>query len=398
MHLRNIIILTSCQLISATGAIIMVTLGGIIGTKLASDPTIATLPVSVMVLFGAATAIPATMLMRRIGRKFGFALASLSSVVAMALAGLALYLESFSIFVVAGAAFGLNMAFTLQYRYAAAESVDPRYSPRAISFVLLGAIGGAIVGPELVKYGQYAIPSVQYLGTLIALSGLYVLQGLLHLTLGPLRGEGEVSAEDSVQRPLAEIAAQPVFVVAVLGGAVAYGVMTFIMTATPLSMHVHDGFSLEDTAQVIRGHVLAMYVPSLVSGILIEKIGVVRMMSIGAFGLVAACLIGLQGQEYMHYFGALVLLGVGWNFLYVGGTTMITRTYAISERFRAQGVNEFCVFGTSALASLLAGTIIHAYGWLTLILVPLPLLAVIIFGLFFVRKDPLVARLQPSAA
>ncbi|MGI9204976.1 MAG: MFS transporter [Woeseiaceae bacterium] len=398
MHLRNIIILTSCQLISATGAIIMVTLGGIIGTKLSSDPTFATLPVSVMVLFGAATAIPATMLMRRIGRKFGFALASLSSVVAMALAGVALYVESFSIFVVAGAAFGLNMAFTLQYRYAAAESVDPRYSPRAISFVLLGAIGGAIVGPELVKYGQYAISSVQYLGTLIALSGLYVLQGLLHLTLGPLRGEGAMSAEDSVQRPLRAIATQPVFIVAVLGGAVAYGVMTFIMTATPLSMHVHDGFSLEDTAQVIRGHVLAMYVPSLISGILIEKIGVVRMMSAGAFGLIAACLIGLQGQEYMHYFGALVLLGVGWNFLYVGGTTMITRTYSISERFRAQGINEFCVFGTSALASLLAGTIIHAYGWLTLILVPLPLLAVIIFGLFFVRKDPLVANLNPSTA
>jgi len=398
MHLKNIIILTSCQLISATGAIIMVTLGGIIGTKLSSDPTIATLPVSIMVLFGAATAIPATMLMRRIGRKFGFALASVSSVVAMALAGLALYLESFAIFVMAGAAFGLNMAFTLQYRYAAAESVEPRYSPRAISFVLLGAIGGAIVGPELVKYGQYAIPSVQYLGTLIALSGLYVLQSLLHLTLDPFRGEGATTAEAEPQRPLREIAAQPVFIVAVLGGAVAYGVMTFIMTATPLSMHVHDGFSLDDTAQVIRAHVLAMYVPSLVSGILIEKVGMVRMMIIGAFGLVGACLIGLQGQEYMHYFGALVLLGVGWNFLYVGGTTMVTRTYATAERFRAQGVNEFCVFGTSALASLLAGTIIHAYGWLKLILVPLPLLAVIVFGLFFVRKDPLVARLQPSAA
>ena len=298
----------------------------------------------------------------------------------------------------AGAVFGLNMAFTLQYRYAAAESVDPRYSPRAISFVLLGAIGGAIVGPELVKIRPIRHSSVQYLGTLIALSGLYVLQSMLHLALGPFRGEGEVSVEESAQRPLREIAAQPVFVVAVLGGAVAYGVMTFIMTATPLSMHVHDGFSLDDTAQVIRAHVLAMYVPSLVSGILIEKIGVVRMMSIGALGLVGACLIGLQGQEYMHYYGALVLLGVGWNFLYVGGTTMVTRTYAISERFRAQGVNEFCVFGTSALASLLAGTIIHAYGWLTLILVPLPLLAVIIFGLFFVRKDPLVARLQPSAA
>ncbi len=375
----------------------MVTLGGIIGSKLASDPSLATLPVSVMVLFGAAAAIPATMLMKRIGRRKGFSLGSLSSVLAMGLAGLALYVESFGLFILAGAMFGLNMAFTLQFRYAAAESVDANHSPRAISFVLLGAIGGAMLGPELVKYGQFAVPSVQYLGTLVVVSGLYLVQALLHRTLGPLRGEDE-KVTYSDPRPLREISMQPAFVVAVLGGAVAYGVMTFIMTATPLSMHIHDGFSLDETAKVIRGHVLAMYAPSLVSGFLIERIGVVRMMAIGAFGLVVACLIGLQGQEYMHYYGALVLLGVGWNFLYVGGTTMLTRTYEISERFRAQGVNEVCVFGLSALASLLAGTIIHAYGWLVLVLMPFPLLAITLIGLFYVRRDPLVARLRATPA
>jgi len=397
MPIRNILILTVCQLISATGAIVMVTLGGIIGSKLASDPSLATLPVSVMVLFGAAAAIPATMLMKKIGRRKGFSLGSLSSVIAMGLAGFALYVESFGLFILAGAMFGLNMAFTLQFRYAAAESVDTSHSPRAISFVLLGAIGGAILGPELVKYGQFAVPSVQYLGTLAVVSGLYLVQALLHRTLGPLRGEDE-KITYSEPRPLRQISMQPAFVVAVLGGAVAYGVMTFIMTATPLSMHIHDGFSLDETAKVIRGHVLAMYAPSLVSGVLIERIGVVRMMAIGALGLVAACMIGLQGQEYMHYYGALVLLGVGWNFLYVGGTTMLTRTYEISERFRAQGVNEVCVFGLSALASLLAGTIIHAYGWLILVLMPFPLLAITLIGLFYVRRDPLVARLRATPA
>ncbi|MDA0679829.1 MAG: MFS transporter [Proteobacteria bacterium] len=397
MKYRNILILTSCQLISATGAIIMVTLGGIIGSKLSSDPTLATLPVSIMVLCVAATTIPATMLMRRIGRKSGFALSSISAVIATLLAALALYYQSFAIFTMAAAVFGINTAFTQQYRYAAGESVDPRHSPRAISFVLLGAIGGAVVGPEIVKYGQYAVPEVQYMGSLLALSILFVVQALLFLTLGPLRGEGE-TASQKPQRPLREIASQPAFIVAVLGGMTAYGVMTFIMTATPLSMHVHDGFALDRTAQIIRMHVLGMYVPSLVSGILIERIGVIRLMSIGAFGLIAACLIGLQGQSYMHYLYALVLLGVGWNFLYVGGTTMVTRTYELSERFRAQAVNEFCIFGTSALASLLAGTIIHLYGWFTLIVVPFPLLALILFGLYYIRKDPLVARLQPATA
>ena len=397
MPLRNIIILTACQLISATGAIVMVTLGGIIGAQLTSDPKLATLPVSTMVLFGAAAAIPATMIMRRIGRKAGFSLASLSSVLAMAIAGLALQQSSFLLFILAGASFGLNMAFSLQFRYAAAESVMPGHAPRAISFVLLGAIGGAFLGPELVNYGQYAVAEIQYLGTFIALAALYLLQSLLHLALVPMRGESAATA-NAPQRTLATVARQPVFVVAVLGGATAYGVMTFVMTATPLSMHVHDGYALDVTAAVIKAHVLAMYVPSLVSGLMIERFGMVRIMTLGAAGLVAACLVGLQGQAYMHYWGALVLLGVGWNFLYVGGTTMITRSYRDSERFQAQGVNEFCVFGTSALASLLAGTVIHAYGWFVLVLIPLPLLAVSILGLAWVRKDPLLHPLQASTA
>lgn len=397
MRYRNILILTCCQLISATGAIIMVTLGGIIGSELATDPTFATLPVSIMVLCVAATTIPATLLMRKIGRKLGFAMSSISAVVSTLLAGLALYQQSFPVFILAGATFGINMAFTQQYRYAAAESVEPKYSPRAISFVLLGAIGGAIVGPELVKYGQYAIPEIHYIGSLLAMSVLYVVQAFLFLTLGPLHGEGDTVSHEP-QRPLRDIVSQPVFLVAVLGGATAYGVMTFIMTATPLSMHVHDGFDLDATARVIRSHVLGMYVPSLVSGILIERIGVIRLMSVGALGLIVACLIGLQGQTYIHYLFALILLGVGWNFLYVGGTTMLTRTYRMSERFRAQAVNEFCVFGTSALASLLAGTIIHVYGWFTLIVVPFPLLAIILFGLYYVRKEPLVGMPRPEAA
>jgi MFS family permease len=321
----------------------------------------------------------------------------LSSVLSTVFAGLALDSQSFALFIVAGAVFGINMAFTQQYRYAAAESVDPEHSPRAISYVLLGAIGGALVGPELVKYGQFAIANVQYLGTLVALACLYVLQSILFLALGPLRGE-EPEAAAEPRRPLRQIVRQPVFIVAVLGGATAYGVMIFVMTATPLSMHVHDGFSLADTAQVIRSHVLGMYVPSLITGHLIERFGVVRLMTVGAFGLVVACLMGLQGQTYMHYWSALILLGVGWNFLYIGGTSMVTRTYALAERFRAQAVNEFCVFGIAAAASLFAGAIIHLFGWSTLVLVPLPLLTVILVGLYSVRKDPLVARLQPEAA
>lgn len=397
MSIRNIVILTFCQLISATGAIVMVTLGGIIGAGLATNQALATLPVSIMVVCVAATTIPATMLMRRIGRRFGFALASTSSIASLTVAAFALQYQSFALFIVAGGLFGINMAFTQQYRYAAAESVAPKYAARAISFVLLGAIGGALVGEKLVTFGQLLITDVPYLGTLIAVAVLYALQVVLLLSLEPFHGEQKTD-ELPDARPLGDIARQPVFIIAVLGSTVAYGVMTFIMTATPLSMHVHDGFAIEETARVIRYHVLGMYVPSLVSGFLIERFGVVRIMGAGAVGLIGACIIGLQGQSYMHYWHALILLGIGWNFLYVGGTTMLTRTYSVAERFKAQAVNEFCVFGTSATGSLLAGTIIYFYGWYTLVLVPLPLLALILVGLFRVRRDPLVGRLQPKPA
>lgn len=391
MAVRNIVLLSVCQLISATGSIVLVTLGGIIGARLADDPAWATLPVSVMVIAVAATTVPATFLMRAIGRRRGFALSSLTAACAVLLAARALAADSFLLFVAAAGLFGVNMAFTQQYRYAAAESVPAPFAARAISLVLLGAIGGALVGPELVRWGQFSIDDVPYAGTLVAVSGLYVLQALLFLLLTPMHGDG-TSSHAGERRSLSRIVGQPLFIVAVLGGTSAYGVMTLIMTATPLSMHVMDGYSLEETAEIIRSHVLGMYLPSLVSGFLMERLGIARIMTLGAVGLVAACVIGLQGQSIMHYWLALVLLGVGWNFLYVGGTTMLTLSYSMSERFRAQAVNEFSVFGTSAAASLLAGTVLHYSGWSTLVLLPIPLLLACLVGLYAVRSDGRLGR------
>lgn len=398
MSLRNLTLLFVCQLISATGSIVLVTLGSIIGSTLSPAPSLATLPVSIMVVCVATTTIPATMLMRRIGRRAGFGLSSLSAAISMLLAAFALYQESFALFCLAAAIFGINMAFTQQYRYAAAESVAPRYTGRAVSLVLLGAIGGAMLGPELITRGDPWSTGIPYAGTLITLSCLFVVQAFLFVLLQPLRGEAPGEAPASSGRPLGEIVRQPLFVVAVLGGTTAYGVMTLLMTATPLSMHVHDGYSMAETSSIIRSHVIGMYLPSLVSGFLIERLGTVRMMSVGAIALVSACIVGLQGQDIMHYWGALVLLGVGWNFLYVGGTTMVTMTYALSERFRAQAVNEFCVFGTSATASLLAGVVIHGYGWYALVALPLPLLVITLIALYRVRSDRLLRKPLPQSA
>ncbi len=397
MPLRNLLLLATCQMISASGSIAMVTLGGIVGTSLAANKALATLPVSMMVVSVALTAIPATMLMRRVGRRTGFALAAIAASLAWLLAGFALWQQSFALFTLAGAVFGINMAFTQQYRYAAAESVAPQFVGRAVSVVLLGAIGGAIVGSELVTRAADLFAAVPFAGTVLALAALHLLQAALFTLLGPLRGEGD-DAPRTGGRPLGEILRQPLFVVAVLGGTAAYGVMSLIMTATPISMHVGDGHSLAETSSVIRSHVIAMYLPSLVSGFLIDRLGTVRLMAVGALVLIGSCIIGLQGQAVVHYLWALVLLGIGWNFLYVGGTTMLTLTYRLEERFRAQAVNEFTVFGTSAAGSLLAATVVHLYGWTTLMLVPLPVLAVTLLGLFVVRRDPQVGRRRAAAA
>ena len=396
MQARNLFVLVGCQLISATSTIALVTLGGIIGASMTDNQALVTLPLSLMVVAVASTAIPASMLMRRIGRRRGFMVSSMVASAGMFIGVFALQQSSFVLFCVATMMLGVNTAFTQQYRYAAAESVTQPYVARAISFVLLGSIGGAFLGKELATRGQAWVESIPYAGTLAVLGVLFVLQALLMSMLREpaVHAEHEIAQSD---RSVKNIVLQPVFLTAVSGGAVAYGIMTLIMTATPLSMHLNDGYSIEATSRVIRAHVLAMYVPSLAAGFLIDRVGVTRLMLVGAAGLLATSLIGLQGHSLLHYWWALVLLGVGWNFLYVGGTTLLTYTYSMAERFRAQAVNEFLVFGISATASLLAGTVMFYFGWTTLMLVPIPLLAAICAALLWTRRDPLLRRAGTSA-
>ena len=369
----------------------MVILGGIIGSALSTNKAFATLPLSMMVITIAATTIPATMLMKKVGRRKGFALSSVSAAVALVLATLALKESSFLLFNIAAMIFGINMAFTQQYRYAAAESVESRYVPRAISLVLIGSIGAAFVGKELATRGQYWIADIQYAGTMILLSMMFIIQAILFFAMVPAKDYVD-PGEPQSERSVGEIIRQPVFIAAVMGATAGVGLMTLIMTATPISMHINNGYSLEQTADVIQVHMLGMYVPSLFAGFLIEKFGVLRIMFIGALGLVATSIIGLQGHAVMHYWWALLLLGIGWNFLFVGGTTMLTYTYSMAERFRAQAVNEFLVFGASASASLLAGTVMYFFGWEKLMLIPIPLLMILCIVLIKVRSNPLLSQ------
>ena len=393
MQRANLTLYFLAQVIFVSGSVLIVTLGGIVGSEMAPNPSLATLPLSLMVVGTALATVPAALLMQRIGRRLGFAVGALLAVSGALLAVLGLEIGSFTLFTAAVGLIGATLAFSAQFRFAAAESVAAERAGWAISIILLGSIGGAIVGPELATRSPGWNGDQPYQGALLAMAGLYALaMGLLLLTRNPASEGGAASREAG--RPLLEIAAQPAFAVAVLAGVVGQGVMIFIMTATPISMHVVDGHSIDDTARVIQAHVVAMYLPSLASAPLIQRFGAYKLMTAGAAALSATVAVGLAGHELMHYWWALVLLGVGWNFLFVGGTTALVAAYRPAEKFRAQALNDFSIFGVSALASLLAGALLHGFGWSAVLLSTLPALALMLAAVAYVslRRSNVIAQ------
>lgn len=370
---RNLGLLFLAQLAFVAGTVVLVTLSGIVGSGLTPNPNLATLPISLMVVGTALATVPASLLMRRIGRRWGFVSAAAAAIAGALLGALALHHSSFVGFCLATTTIGATLAFSQQFRFAAAESVKSAHVSYAISFLLLGSIGGAILAPEIIARSQLADPDNPYQRAMLLLAALYATA--LVLLLG-IRTAVNTSTEavDVPARKLATIVKQPLFIVAVMGGMVGHGVMSYIMTATPLSMHVGQHFDLNLTAEVIRAHVIAMYLPSLITAPLIGWLGTRKLMLVGVFAMLATLGIGLAGQHLLHYWWALVILGIGWNFLYIGGTTLLVRTYQTNERYSAQAVNEFSIFSVSAMASLLAGSLLYAWGWNALLLTALPLL------------------------
>ena len=291
----------------------------------------------------------------------------------------------FAIFCVASAVLGANLAFVQQYRFAAIEYLGLERASVAISAVMLGTLAAAVIGPQLALAARHWLFAGEYVGSFVAIALVYLGAVSLLAFLPPPPAHAVHSAEPA--RALRTIARQPEFIVAVLAGLSAFAVMSFIMTATPISMHVVDGLSVAETAHVIQSHLLGMYLPSLASGWLTARLGVMRMMAVG-LALMGACtaIAPLGSAHFLHYWGALVLLGAGWNLLFVAGTTLLTRTYRPSERFKAQAINDFSIFGAQALASLLAGPSIYWLGWTALNLVTTPLLLATVAAMVLLQR------------
>lgn len=372
MH-RNVWILTIAQAFMMSLNSLNVFVGGLVGNRIAPSERLATLPVASIVVGTALATVPISMLMKRIGRKKTFLLVSLYSVVISLCASYAISIEHFYLFSFCTLLLGVTSACLMQFRFASMESVAPELIPRAASFVLLGGIAAAFMGPEVAVWGKDLF-AAEFTGSYMLLAVLFVIGfGVLLLYQNTEMTDGH---SDMPKRTLNEISKQPVFWAAVLGSTVGYAVMTFIMTATPVSMHVMDHHSLSDTKWVIQSHIVAMFLPSLVTGELIKRFGVTRIMLTGLFAFIVCIGIAISGHMIHNYWISLILLGIGWNFLFVSGTALLPQAYTPGERYKVQAFNEFIVFGTQAVASLSAGWVVFSLGWENLLLLTLPVIGV----------------------
>lgn len=379
---RTLIVLTLAQCFGHTAAPILVLLGGIVGAKIAPSMDLATLPIAFQIMGVASAAIPASMFMAKVGRKIGFLFATALAIVAAFLAAYGVYVESFVVFCIAAFLIGNYIAFLQQFRFAVAESVPSELVPRSLSILMLAGIFAAIIGPEVGRRFSNLQDLPLYVGSFIGMALMLSISFLI-LLLFYKNTLVENTLHEGSARPLREIFVQPKIILAITAAAMAYSIMSLVMTATPVSMHELDHHSLDDTTWVLQSHILAMYIPSFFSGMLISWIGVQRVIQAGFVLMVGCVIIGWGQPAFIHYWGALVFLGVGWNFLFLGGTTLLTQSYRSSERFKVQAINDFTVFGLQAIGSLSAGVLLAKVGWNGVMGFAVPGLVLLVVVLFF---------------
>jgi MFS family permease len=379
---RNVILLAICQALAMTGMTMNMTVTALTGHELSPDPAWATLPLSLQFMATMMTTMPASLYMRRVGRRLGFATGVMIGVAGATTAALSILNGNFVTFCLGSMLIGAFQGFAVLYRYAAADTASEAFRPRAISLVLAGGVVAALSGPELAKWSHDLMAPIPFAGSFIVIA---IVQSISLIFLFFVQIPTPTAAERAHSgRPLSEIVRQPVFLVAILGAMVGYGSMTFLMSATPLAM-VACGFEFEDAAFVIQWHAVGMFLPSFFTGSLIQRFGVIRIMLAGALAYLACIAINVSGIELLQFFSALVLLGVGWNFLFIGGTTLLTQAYRSEERAKVQGLGDFLVFTSSTIAAFSSGALNHAIGWQALNLGLVPLVAIVTGALLWYR-------------
>lgn len=378
---RNALLLACAQAIGGASASIVIATGPLVGyMMLGQDKSLATLPVSAMVLGTAFGAIPAGMIMRRFGRRAGFSGAAILGAVAGFLASFAVFQNHFLLFSLACAIGGFAGAFVQQYRFAAADTASDSFKPKAISWVLAGGVLAGVVGPQTVIWTKDMFMPILFAGTYLS-QGILSLIAFGFLMFLKIPRPPRVSKVHKTGRPLLEIAKQKRFIVAAACGICSYALMSLVMTATPLAM-IGCGLSKTQAALGIQWHVIAMFGPSFFTGSLIVRYGKERIVALGLALLAACSVVALLGVELMHFWTALVLLGLGWNFGFIGATAMLTDAYRPEERNMVQAFNDFLVFGFVAAASFSSGALLNTFGWATvnILVFPFVLLCLVLLG------------------
>lgn len=384
----NVPILTIAQALMMSSNSLIIATSALVGYNLAVDKSLATLPLAIQFIAVMCTSIPAAMLMQRIGRKAAFLVACFFGIGGAVLASTAILNNQFWMFAAGTTLIGVFNGFGNYFRFTAADSVELPYKAKAVSYVMLGGVVAAVAGPTLARVSRQWLESAEFAGSYLSLLFIYIS---IFLVLGFLQLDVkrvEKSHSENTGRPLLTIIRQPDYMVALVCGMLGYGIMSFVMTATPLAMD-QANFLFNDTSLVIQWHVMAMFAPSFFTGSLIVRFGVLRIMFTGAIFGVLCVVINLQGTEFKHFLTALIFLGLSWNFLFVGATTLLSETYRKEERNKAQAVNDFIIFTTVSVGSLSSGALQNAFGWQAVNKGALPFLLIIFVAitvLHFHRK------------
>lgn len=383
---KNIYLLSVSQIIGMSATTLVLLIGGLIGADLAPYQALATLPITLTFVGLALATIPATILMKKIGRKKSFIFSAIISFFATLLATYALSQNLFWLFCLSTLILGTHGAFLQQYRFAALEGVDKAMASKAVGLLLLSGILAGLIGPQIATYTKNIASLPQYSGSFLSIAGLFLLVAILMLFLKETKVEQSHDAGGK-ERSLKQIITQPLFLTAVTAASVGYGLMVFIMTATPIQLNKISHFSLDHTVFVIQSHIIAMFLPSLITGVLIEKFGAFKILLAGLTAFSMSIFLSFIGQTLPFYWLSLVLLGIGWNFLFISSTVLLPQTYHPSERFRVQGLNDFIVVLIQMLSSFFAGSMLFSIGWLNLNLLTIPLIAITFILFWLYRKE-----------
>jgi MFS family permease len=357
---RNVLVLSGCQATLQTVGTTMIAVTGLAGFTLATDKALATVPLTCYVLGSAVSTIPASLLMNAIGRRGGFQVGTGLGMIGAAGCAVAMYVANFWVLCAGMFVMGMYTAFGKYYRFAAADAARVEFRAKAISLTLAGGIVGGIFGPEMAKRTSVLFADYAYLGSYLSLIAVCLL-AMLFLTRLDIPMLSEQERKES-GRPLSQIMRQPVFIVAALAAMLSYGIMNLFMTSTPLAMRAHH-HPFNDAAFVLQWHMLGMYGPSFFTGALIQRFGVLNIILAGIVLLFASIVAALVGTELVNFWVTLFLLGVGWNFMYVGGSALLTECHTPAERAKTQAANDFLVFVTMAISSLSSGLLLNASGW-----------------------------------